>query len=125
MSIADEILSLERAALDRWGKGDPGGCLELYAPDVTYFDPMVPRRVDGRAAMETYYAPVTGKISIDRFEYRNPHVKCNGDVAILTYNLVSHGSENTHWNVTTVYERNGEEWKIVHSHFSYTARATS
>ena len=84
MSIAEEVLTLERAALDRWGKGDPGGCLELYAPDVTYFDPMVPLRIDGLAAMEAYYAPITGKISIDRFEYLNPEVKCNGDMAILT-----------------------------------------
>jgi hypothetical protein len=30
---------MERAALDRWGKGDPEGYLELMARDVTYFDP--------------------------------------------------------------------------------------
>jgi hypothetical protein len=34
---AEQILALERAALDRWGKGDPGGFLELYANDITYF----------------------------------------------------------------------------------------
>src|SRR5215813_8519984 len=36
---ADQILMLERSALDRWGNGDPGGFLELYADDITYFDP--------------------------------------------------------------------------------------
>src|SRR5512147_2730445 len=36
---SDQILALERRALDRWGKGDPGGFLELYAADITYFDP--------------------------------------------------------------------------------------
>lgn len=35
---ADEVIALERAALDRWGKGDPKGFLEIYAPEVTYFD---------------------------------------------------------------------------------------
>ena len=34
-STADTILALERAALDRWGKGDPDGFLELAAPDVS------------------------------------------------------------------------------------------
>lgn len=44
MTKAEEVLALERAALDRWGRGDPGGCLEICAPDVTYFDPAVPKR---------------------------------------------------------------------------------
>jgi ketosteroid isomerase-like protein len=38
-----QIVMLERAALDRWGNGDPSGFLELYATDVTYFDPARPR----------------------------------------------------------------------------------
>jgi ketosteroid isomerase-like protein len=129
MTVAEEVLTLERTALDRWGRGDPGGFLEISAPDVTYFDPAVPKRIDGLNALEQYYAPVAGKISIDRFEYLNPHVKANGDVAILTYNLASHGrgaegapAVRTCWNVTEVYERLGGEWKIVHSHFSYTER---
>ncbi len=36
--IVSLILSMERAALDRWGKGDPSGYLELSSPDVVYFD---------------------------------------------------------------------------------------
>jgi hypothetical protein len=49
---ADQILMLERSALDRWGKGDPGGFLELYAADITYFDPLSAARIDGHQAME-------------------------------------------------------------------------
>ena len=37
---AGEFIALTRAALDRWGKGDIQGLLDLYAPDVTYFDPV-------------------------------------------------------------------------------------
>jgi ketosteroid isomerase-like protein len=128
-AIQETILALEKTALDRWGKGDPGGCLELYAPDITYFDPAVPQRVDGYEAMRQYYAPITGKISIDRFEYLNTDVRVNGDIAILTYNLVSHGrgaedapAVGTRWNVTAVYQHLSGDWKIVHSHFSYTQR---
>lgn len=32
------IIGMERAALDRWGNGDPGGFLEISAEDVSYFD---------------------------------------------------------------------------------------
>jgi ketosteroid isomerase-like protein len=38
-SIEKEIIEMEKAALDRWGKGDPSGFLEICSPDVVYFDP--------------------------------------------------------------------------------------
>jgi hypothetical protein len=44
---AETIINFERAALDRWGKGDPGGYIEIMAPDVTYFDPTTKARADG------------------------------------------------------------------------------
>jgi hypothetical protein len=34
-----DVIATERAALDRWGKGDPDGFLSIYAPEVTYFSP--------------------------------------------------------------------------------------
>src|SRR5215510_5059648 len=102
---AEQILALERAALDRWGKGDPGGFLELYAADVTYFDPTTAVRLDGHQAMADYYAPWVGKIQVDRYEMLNPHVVVEGDMALLTYNLVNYnrdpnGAETvgTRWN---------------------------
>jgi hypothetical protein len=40
-TIAEEVINLERNALERWGQGDPDGYLEISAPDVVYFDPFV------------------------------------------------------------------------------------
>ena len=124
---ADHILDLERAALDRWGKGDPGGFLDVYAPDISYFDPLTAARVDGHEAMVAYYHPWIGKIHIARYEILNPQVVVGGDLALLTYNLVNyiadaHGVESvgSRWNSTTVYQRQGESWKAIHSHWSYT-----
>jgi len=48
---ADQILMLERAALHRWGKGDPDGFLELYGAGISYFDPLTATRIDGHQAM--------------------------------------------------------------------------
>lgn len=124
---ADHILVLEREALDRWGKGDPGGFLALYAPEISYFDPSTSSRIDGHRAMEEYYQPWTGQIQIPRYEMRNPQVVVDGDMALLTYNLVnyildSQGSESvgSSWNSTTVYRRHDGEWKAIHSHWSFT-----
>jgi hypothetical protein len=50
-----EVIELECAALVRWGLGDPGGFLELYAADIVYFDPGLERRIDGIVAMTDYY----------------------------------------------------------------------
>jgi ketosteroid isomerase-like protein len=122
----ETIIALERAALDRWGNGDPQGYLETYAPDVTYFDPSLERRVDGLGAMKELLIPITGKIKIDHYEMIGPKVQHHGDVAVLSYNLVSYGkrpngeSVVVRWNSTEVYGRIEGKWKIIHSHWSYT-----
>ena len=120
------ILARERAALDRWGKGDTDGYLEISAPDVTYFDPFVKNRLDGIASLEAWYEPIRGKIHIDRDEIVAPRVQMIGDAAILSFQFVSHGSEGAkRWNCTEVYCRSGAEWQIVHSHWSFAADAAA
>ena len=124
---SDQIVMLERAALDRWGNGDPNGFLELYAPDITYFDPVTTTRIDGHEAMVNYYRPWIGEIHIDRYEMLNPEVVVDGNMALLTYNLVNYvrdaagiESAESRWNSTTVYQRRGDAWQALHSHWSYT-----
>lgn len=123
---ANEVIALERAALDRWGRGDPNGYLELYANDVTYFAPDTEKRVNGLPAMRNLLLPKTGKIKIDRYEIINPIVQFHGDFALLSFNIVNYqrqpnGSEQPirRWNVTEAYSRINGRWRIVHSHFSY------
>ena len=123
---ANEIIALERAALDRWGRGDPTGYLELYANDVTYFAPDTDQRVDGLPAMRGLLLPRTGKIKIDRYEMIEPVVQFHGDIALLSFNIVNYqrqpdGREQPirRWNVTEAYSRIDGRWRIIHSHFSY------
>src|SRR5207237_9415043 len=42
------------------GARDQTAVLELYAPDITYFDPLTPTSIDGDEAMEKYYQPFAG-----------------------------------------------------------------
>jgi RNA polymerase sigma factor (sigma-70 family) len=122
----DAIVALEKGALDRWGKGDPAGYLELMASEETYFDPNTEKRIDGLEAFRRYLAPFTGKIKIERIELIDPKVQRVGDLAVLTFNLNDYGASmgdspksDAHWNSTEVYQRIGGQWKIVHSHWSY------
>ena len=123
----ETVVALERAALDRWGKGDPKGFLEIYAPEITYFDAGVERRVDGHSAMTEYLLPFTGKIKVARYEMIGTKVQRHGDVAVLTYNLRSEviqadgGQATVRWNSTSVYFCRDGQWKTVHSHWSLTA----
>jgi ketosteroid isomerase-like protein len=126
MSDANAIITMERAALDRWGAGDPRGYLEIMAPEVTYFDPVQERRVDGLPAMTALLVSWTGKIKVDRYDMVSPIVQQHGNAAILTFNLVSYrrrtdGTEHAiaHWNSTEVYARVDGGWRIVHSHWSF------
>jgi ketosteroid isomerase-like protein len=117
--VAGEILAMERAALDRWGKGDPNGFLEISAHEVVYFDPFQPRRVDGLAALSQLYSELRGKIQIERDEIVEPKVQVYGEVAVLTFRFNSRGSESEmRWNTTEVYRRGEDGWRIIHSHWS-------
>ena len=121
----EKIVALEKAALDRWGKGDPQGYLETYAPEITYFDPAREKRADGIQAMKEYLTPFTGKIKVDRYEMIDTRVQRLGDAAVLSYQLISHaimpdGSPLTvRWNSTKVYGLIGNNWKLVDDHWSF------
>jgi ketosteroid isomerase-like protein len=98
----------------------------IYAPDLTYFDPVQEKRIDGLEAMKALYAPYAGTIKVDRFDMIDPAVQHHGDVAVLTFNLLSHrmqpdGTEAViaRWNSTEVYRRTEGTWAIIHSHWSY------
>jgi len=123
---APNIEAMERAALDRWGKGDPQGYISIMAKDVTYFDPMQEKRLDGLEAMKTMLAPITGKVKVSRFDMINPKVQRHGDSALLTFNLVSYVTQSdgkeravARWNSSELYARIDGQWRIVHSHWSY------
>lgn len=126
----DAIVALERAALDRWITLDPQGYLDLYASEVSYFDPQREKRVDGLDAMKTLLAPmknVKSPFTKPRYDMIGPRLQTHGDVALLTFNLVSYGTPPgrdeivvARWNSTEVYGRIDGKWRILHSHWSFT-----
>jgi hypothetical protein len=121
--ISSLIINMECTALKSWIHGDPSGFLEICAPDVVYFDPYREKRVDGLEELTTLYKELWGKIQLDRFELLNPLVQVIGDAAVLTFNYVSYSSESEfRWNCTEVYRRDGEQWQIIQTHWSYTQR---
>lgn len=130
MDVTEQIISLERSALDRWVRGDPDGYLSIYTKDSTYFDPFRDKRLDGLdelnvlAAMRDIALPFTEP----RYEMLWPRVDVDGNIALLTFNLVNYGKPTgsaqetvlARWNATQVYRRINGEWRILHTHWSFT-----
>lgn len=124
MTQTHPVILLEQAALERWCNGDPSGFLEISADDVVYFDPFLPNRLDGLEKLKDYYDAIRGKIFAPRHEMITPHVTEIGDAAVLTFRFNSYsGSEGNEmrWNCTEVYRRQNEGWRIVQTHWSFTA----
>ena len=122
----DIILAKEQAAMERWRHGDPLGWAEISADEVTYIDPELTEPIRGLAAYREYLGRLAGKIRYDDSEFIAPRVAVYGPLAVLTYNYVATvRQENgevirrTPWNTTEVYAWLDEEWKIVHTHWSY------
>jgi uncharacterized protein (TIGR02246 family) len=124
---SEEIIAMEKAALERWGQGDPQGLLDIYAPEITYFDPVQEKRIDGIEPLKKIYAAIAGKIKVGRYDMIDPKVQWHGEVAVLTYNLVDDvlqqpdgpGNVRVAWNSTQVYARVDGKWRIIHSHWSF------
>ena len=124
--LLGELMQLESAAMQRWRNGDPWGFVELYAPDVTYFDTGTPQRLDGREALIAEFKLRQGKIYYDVMEFIDPWLAVAGDLAVLFYRFFStilnpDGSINqrTPWNSTEVYQRMQGGWRIIHNHWSH------
>ncbi len=127
--LLEDLVALERSALDRWIRMDPQGYLDLQAADLTYFDPFTEKRVDGLDAMQIWVAPMKNMkppFTNPRYEMIDPKVQDGGDMALLTFNLTNYGTPPgdpervlARWNSTEVYRQMGGRWKIVHSHWSF------
>jgi ketosteroid isomerase-like protein len=128
-ALAQEIIALERSALDRWIRLDPHGYLDLSAPDITYFDPFQDKRVGMEAlkALAESIKLTKSPFTEPRYEMIDPKIQDYGDVALLTYNLTNYGKISggpetvlARWNASQIYARVGGTWKIVHTHWSFT-----
>ena len=119
-NISETIIAMEKAALDELIKGNYSCFLEIYAEDITYFDPFQEKRFDGLKKVQAYYKSIEGPAKIAHCEMINPVVQVAGKMAILSYNLISFfGSEVFREKCTEVYRQESDQsWKIIHSHWS-------
>jgi len=117
-NLAKTIIAMEKAALEKWLKGNPTGYLNIYAEDFTYFDPI--QRLNGFEKIKEFYESMRGSVQVEKYEIIDPIVQIYGETAVLSYNLVTYsGGEVIGENCTEVYQQQlDKQWKIIHSHWS-------
>ena len=123
-SIAAQIIAREKSSVEAWQRKDKAFFADFLADDASYFSPMSPYldsepKVNFLPKFEQY---------AEMFKYNdvqmyNPRVQVYGDVAVLTYNSSVSGSMagqpiNYTSKMTTVYVKQGNTWRVVHSHES-------
>lgn len=119
--LAEHIIGLEKAALDKFYKGDTSGYAELWSKrSFTYFDAVVTERTDNHETVMTFLAQVEGKLFADSYEFRSPRVQFGKDIAVLTYQLFSKTNLiDQEYNVVEVFQNEGDAWHVIHSTWSF------
>ncbi len=129
MNLEQELVAKERAALDRWIRGDTDGFLDLCDPEMTYFDTNAEHRIDGTAAFKKHLAMYSegiramlkarGKTQMDNHEIVNPKLQRTGDMAVLSYEWVARiDTDVIRWRASNVYRLKEEMWRMIHGHWS-------
>jgi hypothetical protein len=117
--VEQEVVAIERQAMEGWLKGDAGPALAHLDTSVTLFHIVTEGRVDGLAAVKALYEGYGGRPLFDSYEIASPKVQVAGETAVLTYLLVTRNGELTRrWNATNVYQKKPGGWRAIHSHFS-------
>jgi Calcium/calmodulin dependent protein kinase II association domain len=119
-SIKSLILAKENATLIRWYNGDPMGFIDNSWENVTYFDASLKSRADSINAFRNLLTPIIGQIHVPAHKLDKPLVRIYGDIALLTFTdiLIFDKNNTGRWHATEIYQRRGNDWKLIHSHWT-------
>jgi len=119
--LAEHIISLEEAALEKWFKGDTSGYAQLWSKrSFTYFDAVETKRLEDLGSMADLFQRVEGKLAANSYEVRSPRVQAGLDMAVLTYQLFAKSNIlDMEYNCIEVFQKEEDgNWYAVHSTWS-------
>ncbi len=122
-NAGQEIIALERSALDKWAQSNTGGYIDISADEITWFDfqPGAQLRVEGLPAVRNLLEPLTGNIPLHTYDLVDPKVQIYGNTAVLTFHWKASMTDGTPlggWKATSVYTLKDGKWLQVHAHWS-------
>lgn len=119
--IAEHIIGLEEAALEKWFNGDTSGYAELWSKrSFTYFDAVATSRAENFDDIIPLLKKVEGNLKADSYEVRDPRVQLGKDMAVLTYQLFAKTNLiNIDYNCIEVFQKEEDgKWYAIHSTWS-------
>lgn len=120
--LADQIIDLERKALDKWFQGDSSGYRELWSnTNFSYFDSVFDHRIDTHEEISKFVtSAVDGKLHAESYDLSNPRVQFGKDMAVLTFQLHAETTLlDMHYNCIEIYQKEKDHWRVVHSTWSF------
>ena len=120
--LAEHIIGLEKATLDKWFKGDVSGYRELWSREsFTYFDGDNPNRVDDHETIDQFLDSLAGKLYADTYDFRDPRVQFGVATALLTYQLFAETNLiDMKYNCVERYQKEDDgQWRVIHSTWSF------
>ena len=123
-AIAAQIIAREKAGFDAWQKKDKAFWADHLSEDATAFFAQSPYlETDPKVNFLPKFEQYAEMMKTLDFQMYNPRVQVYGDAAVLTYNASSTvnfaGRTMSYTSkVTSVYVKQGNTWRIVHTHES-------
>lgn len=120
--LAEHIISLEKAALDKWFNGDTSGYRELWSKkNFSYFDGANPHRVDDYNTITAFLDTIEGKLYAKHYDFCHPRVQFGKDTALLTYQLYAKTTLiDMQYNCIELYQKEDDgKWRVIHSTWSF------
>ena len=127
--IARAIIAREKASAEAWQRKDKAFFADFFADDMTYFGAMNPYlETEPKVNFLPKFEQYVEMFKILDTQMYNPRVQVYGDTAILTYNsssMVNMGGRTMSYTgkFTAVYVKQGNTWRVVHTHESMNAGA--
>lgn len=82
-TLAQHIIGLEKAALNKWFNGDTSGYNQLWSRrNFSYFDAVVTERINSHEEIEKVLATIEGKLFADSYDFKNPRVQFSDDMSM-------------------------------------------
>ena len=120
--VSEHLISLEKAALDKWFKGDVSGYRELWSRrSFSYFDAVSGDRIDDHVTISKFLESIDGQLSAEAYDFRNPRVQLGEDMAVLTFQLFADTNLiDMEYNCIEVYQKEpDDQWRVIHSTWSF------
>jgi ketosteroid isomerase-like protein len=123
-AIAASIIAREKASFEAWQRKDKAFFADFMTDDATFFSWMNPYlETEPKVNFLPKFEQYAEMVKFHDIGMYNPRVQVYGDTAVLTYNSsisASFGGQPMNYTakVTSVYAKQGNTWRVVHTHES-------